>query len=104
MAKEKATPILTGSRDTTGIMRPRDVRQRLLGKVDPELLSVIETIADINHHNMLALAELASMFDKMVNAMQGILQVAENMKDRTDKMARAMREDVEGSEDENTVN
>lgn len=98
--KPKAVPILTGRRDNTGILRARDVRQRLaVRNVDPEVMDILEKLAELNHHNYKSLMELASMFDQMIDSMNGVLQVAENMKNRTDQMARAMEPDEgEGSD------
>jgi len=101
MAKQVAPAILS-TRDSTGVMRARDVRLKLAGRVDPELMQVLCTLAEINHGNVLHLASLASMVDQMTNIMQQFTDVAHNMKKRTDEMARAMGEEVEGAPTDGT--
>lgn len=101
MADKQVSPILLGQTDNTNVMRGRDVRHLLQREgLSPALMSVLERIAEINHVNMKAIAELATMMDQTVNMIQSFGEVAENMKKRTDQMARAM---VEGQEDEPTT-
>lgn len=98
------SPVLLKQSTHTGVMRGRDVRASLDKRnLDPILVGIIADIAEINHTNMKAIAELATMFDQMLDHMQGVLEVASNMKDRTDQMARAMGEATEDV-DENSVN
>ena len=97
MAKQKVFPHHLGSRDATGVMRARDVKVMLAGKVDPAVSAVIEQLAEINHGNVLHLASMASMLDKMTDIIQSFTEVAANMKDRTDQMARSMADEVEGA-------
>ena len=92
-----AKPVFLKQRDATGVMRGRDVRVKLEGKCDPVLLNVLCQLAEINHGNVLHLASLASMVDQMTNIMQQFTDVAGNLKERTDQMARAMGDEVEGS-------
>ena len=77
-------------------MRGRDVREKLEGRVDPVVLDVLCTLAEINHGNVLHLASLAQMVDKMTDIIQSFTEVAANMKERTDQMARALGDEVEG--------
>lgn len=94
--KDFAT-IFKGSREATGVMRGRDVRARLQHKdIDPELRSIIETIAEINHTNVLAVAELATMLDQVIDNLQGFSDIAENMKKRTDQLLRSTQAETEG--------
>jgi hypothetical protein len=90
--------ILTGKSEHTGVMRGRDVRADLGGKVDPELLKVLVTLAEINHTNTLAIAELATMQNQLVDMLQGFTDIAENMKTRTDQLVRSTKAEVEGDE------
>lgn len=94
---KQVAPTILGSRDATGVMRGRDVRVKLAGKVDPVVLDVLCTLAEINHGNVLHLASMASMVDQMTNIMQQFTDIAGNMKERTDQMARAMNAEVEGA-------
>lgn len=98
MAKDKTVVPMAGPvRNDTGVMRARDVRQALTGLVDPRVSAIIEKLAEINHGNMVHIASLASMFDQMVDTMQSITDIAQNMKDRTDQMSRAMQTELEGA-------
>lgn len=91
MAKE-VKPTFLGS-SGTNVLRGRDVRQRLMSEnLSPNVKEILERIAEINHVNMKAIAELSTMFDQLVNLVQSFGDVAENMKNRTDQMARAMGE------------
>lgn len=79
---------------TTGthVMKGADVRYKLHGKLDPAVIEVIAQIAEINHTNMKAIAELATMQDQMLNVIQQFADVAHNMKERTDQMVRATQQ------------
>lgn len=105
MAGDKATPILQKSSTHTGVMRGRDVHSRLNGKgIDPILVATMADIAEINHVNVKAIAEIATMLDECVNLIQQFSDVAGNMKDRTDQMARAMGQTAEGDDSGETSN
>jgi hypothetical protein len=67
----------------------------LQGKLDPPVLAVLEQLAEINHGNVLHIASMAQMLDKMTDIIQGFTDVAANMKERTDQMARSMADEVE---------
>lgn len=99
----KAPAIISEGTMGTGIMRGRDVRDKLMSRnIDPVAREVIAQIAEINHTNTKAIAELATMQDKLVDLIQQFSDVAENMKTRTDQMVRAtdqMKEASEGNPD-----
>ena len=92
-----AKPVFLKNTDATGVMRGRDVRAKLEGRVDPVVLAVLVQLAEINHGNVIHLASLASMVDQMTDIIQSFTDVAGNLKERTDQMARAMGEEVEGA-------
>lgn len=98
MPKNKSAIILPEGTTGSKVMRGRDVDFMLRGKVDPEVLKVLVSIAEINHTNMLAIAELATMQDQIINLVQQFANVAGNMKERTDQMARAMGQMKDASE------
>lgn len=85
---------------TTGtkIMRGRDVQFLLQGKVDPITLDVLVKLAEINHTNTLAIAELANMQTQMIDIIQNFADIAGNMKDRSDQLLRATNQAKEASE------
>jgi hypothetical protein len=84
-------------------MRGRDVDFKLRGKIDPVVVAVIAQIAEINHTNMKAIAELAQMQDKTIDLVQQFSNVAENMKQRTDQMLRATQQQQDAADgDENS--
>jgi len=92
-----AKPVFLKSTDATGVMRGRDVRAKLQDRVDPVVLAVLCQLAEINHGNVVHLASLASMVDQMTDIIQQFTDVAGNLKERTDQMARAMGDEVEGT-------
>jgi len=92
-----AKPVFLKSGDATGVMRGRDVEVKLRNKVDPVLLGVLVQLAEINHGNVLHIASLASMVDQMTDIIQSFTDVAGNLKERTDQMARAMGDELEGA-------
>lgn len=103
MPKPDAPAIISeGTRTNTGVMRGRDVREALRGLLPPRAIETIAQIAEINHTNVLAIAELATMLDQFTDIVQGMADIAENMKTRTDQMVRAteqMKQAGEGNED-----
>ena len=92
-----AKPVFLKSGDATGVMRGRDVQLKLQGRVDAVLLGVLVQLAEINHGNVLHIASLASMVDQMTDIIQSFTDVAGNLKERTDQMARAMGDELEGA-------
>ena len=106
MSKEKSVkPQLLKQSTHTGVMRGRDVRSRLLTRnIDPELRDIIEQLAEINHTNTLAIAELANNFDKMVDIIQSFSDVAENLKNRSEQLMRGTQAETEGDEGAGSVN
>lgn len=95
--EKSVAAIISGTRDETGVMRGRDVREKLSAKADPAVVAVIATLAEINHGNVLHLASMASMLDQMTDMLQSFTDIAVNMKERTDQFARAMQSEVEGA-------
>jgi hypothetical protein len=79
----------TGTRDSGGQMRARDVEFRLKGvELHPALKMVLCDLAEQEFVNMKALAELATMMDQIINIVQGFSNVAENMKGTIDKFEK----------------
>jgi len=71
--------------------RGRDVEAKLKHvDMHPALKEVLMRIAEQSHVNMRGLAELAAMFDQLAGLIKNVMMVADNMKTRTDQMARAM--------------
>ena len=86
-----------------GMYRARDVEFELKGvDVHPSIKNCLCKMAEQSHVNMRGLAELASMFDQLTKLVDGMMTVAQNMKDRSEQMRRAMEdipEDVEPRKD-----
>ena len=71
--------------------RGRDVEAKLKHvEMHPALKEVLMRIAEQSHVNMKGLAELAAMFDQLTGILNEVMSIADNMKTRTDQMARAM--------------
>jgi hypothetical protein len=103
MASGNGVAILSEGSGGTKVMRGRDVQAALMGRnMDPVAVNILVQLAEINHTNTLAIAELATMFNSMVDTMQSFGEIAENMKTRTDQFVRAtdqMKQASEGNEE-----
>jgi methyl-accepting chemotaxis protein len=91
-----------GTTEHTGVMRGRDVREQLANTLPIKAVNVIAQIAEINHTNVKAIAELATMQEQIVSLVQQFADVAQNMKDRSEQMMRAteqLKQSGEGNED-----
>lgn len=65
---------------TSGMLRARDVRDRLKGRVDPEVSKCLETLAEQQRHLWKSMTEVVAMVDQMSSITANFVQVAENMK------------------------
>lgn len=102
---KQVKPQLLKQSEHTGVLRGRDVRARLLTRnIDPVLRDILEQVAEINHTNVLAIAELANNFDKAVDIIQSFTDVAENLKNRSEQLMRGTQSEVEGDEGAGSVN
>lgn len=85
-ADEKGVIIRPGGTSDGATMRARDVEFELRGvDVDPRIKSVMVKLAEINHVNTKAIAELAVLLDKMIDTMNEFGTIAQNMRGLTDK-------------------
>lgn len=81
--------IIKGGTGDADVLRGRDVEFMLKGvDVDHRLKSVLIQLAERVHQDKKAIAELAVMFDQMVDTMQGFADVTHNMKERTDRFVK----------------
>lgn len=99
MSNNKGPAIIQKAGETTetGVMRARDVRFLLKGRdVDPQVLHILERIAETSHFNTLAVAELANHLDKVVDFMKDFSDIAGNMKDMINKY-KPVEEDTDGT-------
>lgn len=68
-------------------MKTREIKSILAARgFEKGTLHVLETINEEVQQNARDMKELAHMFDKMVDSMDGMMTVAGNMKDHLDKM------------------
>jgi hypothetical protein len=70
------------------MLKAREVRERLQGRVDPQVSYCIEALAEQQHVMSQKLVELAGMFDQLVNLMDGMTQIAANMKSAVDTLSK----------------
>ncbi len=68
------------------ITKARDVRERLKGRVDPQVSYVLESIVERQNVLDKGVAELAGMLDKMMTIQVNTVAVAEQMKNFIDGM------------------
>ena len=78
-------------------LHAREVRERLRGRVDPQLLYVLEALAEDNSKFKQQLIQFAQDLDQMSNIMHNFLQVAERMKSSVENL-----ENMEPHDDDNT--
>lgn len=103
--KPEAPAILRGPNLGTNLIKGRDVRFLLQNRnLDPSLVEVIAKIAEVNHTNSLAIAELATLLDQQVNIMQGFADVAGNMKETIAQFKRGADGVASEEPDDQAVN
>jgi division protein CdvB (Snf7/Vps24/ESCRT-III family) len=78
-------------------LHAREVRERLKGKVDPQLMYVLEALAEDNSKFKQQLVQFAQDLDQMTTIMQQIVQVGENMKSTVERL-----EAIEPPDDDNS--
>jgi hypothetical protein len=84
-------PRLSGLGDTkltVRMMRGRDVRDRCKGRVDPNVLYVLEALAEQQHAIDKGMGEVALMIQRMADIQLMQVQVADNMKNFIDSHRR----------------
>jgi hypothetical protein len=92
-----APAILRGASGGTNLLKGRDVRFALQDRnLDPHLVEVIAKIAEVNHTNTLAIAEIATHLDKVIDITQNFSDIAGNMKDAFEQLKRGVEGEVEG--------
>lgn len=74
----------------------RAVRERLKGKVDPEVLFVCESLAEYQGVLYQQGMELAQLVDKITDIVMQFTTVAENMKNAVESMGKYGDGDEEG--------
>jgi len=67
-------------------MRAREVRERLKGRIDPEVSYVIEALAEQMSVYDQALTSLAEMQNKMIDLIANFSVIGENMKEVLNKI------------------
>lgn len=94
---DRVIPILEKKHEGGNVMRGRDVRATLQNRnLDPILIDTIATLAEINHVNMKALAELATIQDQIIDAVQKFADISENMKNKMKSLEEGINTELEG--------
>jgi len=78
-------------------LHAREVRERLRGRVDPEVLYVLEALAEDNSKFKQQLIQFAQDMDQMTNILQSFMQIGERMKSTVEKL-----EGMEAPDDDDT--
>jgi hypothetical protein len=78
-------------------LHAREVRERLRGRVDPQVLYVLEALAEDNSKFKQQLIQFAQDLDQMSNILSNFLQVAERMKSSVENI-----ENMEPHDDDNS--
>jgi hypothetical protein len=80
--KPEGPAILRQGSGGTNLIKGRDVRFLLQNRnLDLSLVETIAKIAEVNHTNSLAIAELATLVDNIINIVQNFANISQNMKD-----------------------
>lgn len=69
-------------------MRAREVRERLKGKVDPQVSFCIEALAERQSVISEEMLVMAQHIDQMANLLSNFVQVAENMQNVAEKLQK----------------
>ena len=77
-------------------MKAREVRERLKGRVDPEVSLCMEALAERIVGLQKQLMDMAMMQDEMTNIMSNFASVAENMKSTVDAMKNIQGDESDG--------
>jgi len=77
-------------------MKAREVRERLSGKVEPEVSHVLEALAESLSVQKEQLLQLATMYDGLLNMNAQVVEVATNMKGALDQMKSIEGDEVKG--------
>lgn len=77
-----------------GELRARDVRFKLQGKIEPELLKVLEELAEQQHNLAKNQGNIVMLVDQMADITKNFVGVADNMKKAMDAM-RGPEEETE---------
>lgn len=95
-AHTKGVLIKAGGTTDGSVMRGRDVEFELKDvDLDPRVKSVLYRLAEINHVNMKAIAEIAMLTEKFTDIVINMTTVADNMKTAIGQMKR-QEADVDG--------
>ena len=77
-------------------MKAREGRERLKGRVDPEVSLCMEALAERIVGLQKQLMDMAMMQDEMTNIMSNFASVAENMKSTVDAMKNIQGDESDG--------
>ena len=77
-------------------MKAREVRERLKGRVDPEVSICIEALAERIGGLQKQIMDMALMQDEMTNIVSNFASVAENMKSTVDAMRNIQGDEMDG--------
>ena len=77
-------------------MKAREVRERLKGRVDPEVSLCMEALAERIVGRQKHLMDMAMMQDEMTNIMSNFASVAQNMKSTVDAMKNIQGDESNG--------
>ena len=77
-------------------MKAREVRERLKGRVDPEVSLCMEALAERIVGLQKQLMDMAMMQDEMTNIMSNFASVAQNMKSTVDAIKNIQGDESNG--------
>lgn len=72
----------------------RTVRERLRGRIDPEVCQVLEALAEYQSVQRQQLLDMAMQLDQMMSILNDVVQVGANMKSVLNTMKKRDPDDV----------
>src|SRR5262245_25072976 len=76
---------------THGMLKPRDIREKLRGKIDPEIGKVLVKLCEDLHDTRLMVDEIVTMWEQMCNILLNMQTVVGALEPWIKAQAEAMR-------------
>lgn len=68
------------------VMKAREVRERLYGRVDPQVLVVLESLAETQVHTGRTIVELSELVNQCINALDNLANAGGVMREQLTKI------------------
>jgi Asp-tRNA(Asn)/Glu-tRNA(Gln) amidotransferase C subunit len=79
-------------------MKAREIRERLKGRIEPEVVICMTAIAELQSAQQQELKMMAEQLDATINILSQLTQVAENMKSVVDQANSIRGDNIDDSD------